>query len=158
MGASGTKDWSGSRWGRRLWVQPAMVKWLRLFTRQRLHFNQNTGAKRLVISKTLKMTGRTHANSRFERDIGEAAPSCFLKFCIRVQFTCNVHANNANSLALSRTVQVNCTVHGNSASNTVRVNFIFFIFLFFLVCIVFVYFFFKKKTSFTLSCKQYFFS
>ena len=36
-------------------------------------------------------------------------------FACTVQFTCTVHANSANSLALSRTVQVNCTV-ANSAS------------------------------------------
>ena len=82
----------------------------------------------MVISKMLKMTGGTHANSRFERDIGEAAAGCFFKFCIRVHSAsdctvhansasdCTVHANSANSLALSRTVQVNCTVHSNSAS------------------------------------------
>jgi len=31
-------------------------------------------------------------------------------FACTVQFTCTVHANSANSLALLRTVQVNCTV------------------------------------------------
>ena len=48
------------------------------------------------------------------------------------------------------TVQFTCTV-ANSASELHCSVF------FFLVCIVFVYFFYKK-TSFTLSCKQYFFS
>jgi len=36
-------------------------------------------------------------------------------FACTVQFTCTVHANSANSLALSRTVQVNFTVPVNSA-------------------------------------------
>ena len=58
------------------------------------------------------MTGGIHANSRFERDIGEADPGCFFKFCIRVHSAIHLHyaRKQCNSLALSRTVQVNCTV------------------------------------------------
>ena len=74
------------------------------------------------------MTGGTHANSRFERDIGEAARDCFFKFCICVHSAIHLHCSGD-----------------------------FFLF-FYLVCIVFLYIFFFKKTSFTLSCKQYFFS
>ena len=95
-------------------------------------------------------------------------------FACTVQFICTVHANSANSLALSRTVQVNCTVPVNIAIHlhcsvfffflSVCIVFVYFeqcnlrmFFFFFIVCIVFVYFFYKK-TSFTLSCKQYFLS
>ena len=74
------------------------------------------------------MTGGTHANSCFERDIGEAARD-------PCQFTCTVHANSV--------IHLHCS--GD-----------YFLF-FYLVCIVFLYIFFKK-TSFTLSCKQYFLS
>ena len=69
-------------------------------------------------------------------------------FACTVQFTCTVHANSANSLALSRTVQVNCTVHSNSASKLHCSGDFYFYFYFifiFLVCIVFVYIFFLKK-------------
>jgi len=63
------------------------------------------------------MTGGTHVNSRFERDIGEAARGCFFKFCIRVHNAIHLHCarKQCNSLALSQTVQVNCTVPVNSA-------------------------------------------
>ena len=74
--------------------------------------------------KNIKNTSGTHVNSRFERDIGEAARGCFFKFCIRVHSAIHLHCPGD---------------------------------FFYLVCIVFVYIFFKK-TSFTLSCKQYFFS
>jgi len=66
-------------------------------------FQLKRRSQRLVISKTLKLTGGTHDNSRSKRYIDEAAPGCFFKFCIRVHSAIylTVHANSANSLALS---------------------------------------------------------
>ena len=67
------------------------------------------------------MTGRIHDNSRFKRDIGEAARGCFFKFCIRVHSAIHLH----------------CARKQCKFTCTVRV-------IFFLVCIVFVYIFLKK--------------
>jgi hypothetical protein len=74
--------------------------------------------------KNIKNTSGIHVNSRFERDIGEAARGCFFKFCIRVHSAIHLHCSGD-----------------------------FYLFSVYSFCI---YFF--KKTSFTLSCKQYFFS
>jgi hypothetical protein len=41
--------------------------------------------------KTLKIIDRTYVNSRFKRDIREAAPNYFFKFCIRVHSTIYLH-------------------------------------------------------------------
>jgi hypothetical protein len=45
------------------------------------------------MSKTLKITGGTHANSRFERNISEAAPGCFFTFWIRVHSAIHLHCS-----------------------------------------------------------------
>ena len=74
-------------------------------------------------------------------------------FACTVQFICTVHANSA--------IHLHCSVFFFFLS--VCIVFVYFeqcnlrMFFFFIVCIVFVYFFYKK-TSFTLSCKQYFLS
>ena len=93
--------------------------------------------------KKLKITGGTHANSRFERDIVEAAPGCFLKFCIRVHNAIHLHCarKQCNSLALSRTVQFTCTV--NSASE-LHCSGDYFLFIY-LLCVQFLYIYIFKK-------------
>jgi hypothetical protein len=121
----------------------------------------------------LKLTGGTHDNSRSKRYIHEAALGCFFKFCIRVhsaihlhcarkqcKFTCTV-ANSASELHCSleqckftQTVQVNCTVPVNSAIYLHCSGVFFFFYSVYSFCI-YIYF---LKTSFTLSCKQYFLS
>jgi hypothetical protein len=69
----------------------------------------------LVTSKMQFNFGGAHANSRSAREFGEAAPACFLKFCVYVhsvihlhcarkqcKFTCTVNANSASELHCAR--------------------------------------------------------
>jgi hypothetical protein len=93
-------------------------------------FSNIKNIKCLVISKTLKMTGGTHVNSCFKRDIREAAPGCFFKFCI--------YAHSASEFVLfACTVQVNCTVPVNSAIH-LHCSGIFFLYSVYSFCIFFL--------------------
>jgi len=89
------------------------------------------------------MTGGAHANSRFEREIGEAAPGYFFNFCLRMHSAIHLHCarKQCKWIALcTGTVQFTCTVQVTFFSSVYS----FCIFIF-------------KKTSFALSYTQYFF-
>jgi hypothetical protein len=75
-----------------------------LFFLESVYLKQPQQTCCLVISKTLFNDRWGHANSRFEREIDEAAPGCFFNFYLRVYSAIHLHCarKQCNSLHCAR--------------------------------------------------------
>jgi hypothetical protein len=81
----------------------------------------------------LKIIGGIHVNSRFKRDIREATPGCFFKFCIRMHSAIHLHCAR-EQCKFTCTVANSDAIHLHCSGD----------FFFNIMCIVFVYIFLKK--------------